>query len=309
MRVLVTGATGFFGAHVCAAFLDAGWDVLAARRKGSNLWRLESLARGSCQLHYVQLDVTNRENIQSVLTNNTVQVVINCAAYGVDYRQQNFSDCVSVNVSGAGQLIEAAADYGICKVIHVGTCFEYGVNLGLTDELTPLNPSGIYGATKAAGSIVALERAKALKVPLMIARPFAMYGPLESLNKFVPTLMNSLEEGRAVDLSPGNQKRDYLYVGDAAKALVIAVELEQFPIHEAINLCSGYPVSIRELGEMVAEICSVDSELLHWGAEPHRPDTAMEIIGNPGKAQGVLGWEATTSLKDGLRKTFQSLGH
>lgn len=296
--LLVTGASGFLGAHVAAGALARGHHVRAALRASSDPRRLDRLAPAS---HRVEMDLAALDGDLAAAMAG-VDAVIHCAAYGVDYRQSNFATALDLNVAASMRLAEAAAAAG-CRFVHVGTSYEYGTEEGTLCEDRRLAPTGIYGVTKAAASLALQDLARRTGAQIVVVRPFSMYGPLEGEHKFVPMVIKASQEGRLVELTPGEQERDYLYVGDVVDACLDFVAAETFPSCEIFNICSGQGVRLRELAGAAVQAANGDPDMLQWGAKPYRPAESMRVVGDPTKIAAAIGWRATTPLARGMELT------
>lgn len=296
--LLVTGASGFLGAHVAAGAGGRGLNVRAALRAASDRTRLDRLATG---VDIVDLDLADRAaDLDRALAG--VDAVIHCAAYGVDYRQSDFATALEINVSATMRLAQATADAGV-RFVHVGTSYEYGTEDGTLTEDRRLAPTGIYGVTKAAASLALQDLARRTGAPIAVVRPFSMYGPLEGGHKFVPMVMEASREGRAVELTPGHQERDYLYVDDVVSACLDLIAADPFPAGEIFNICSGKGVSLRDLAGAAVAAAGGDAGVLHWGAKPYRPAESMRVVGDADKITRAIGWRATTTLQQGMKQT------
>jgi len=141
------------------------------------------------------------------------------------------------------------------------------------------------------------------KSPIAVVRPFSMYGPLEGSHKFVPLVMEASRTGRPVELSPGNQERDYLYVGDVVDACLTLATSDIFPSGEIFNVCSGNSVTLRALATAAVEAAGGDISVLRWGAKPYRPAESMRVVGDASKLTSAIGWRATTLLAEGMKHT------
>lgn len=296
--VLITGASGFLGAHVAAGALAQGLNVRAGVRASSDRERLNSLAPNA-SVTVLDLDATSAELVQAL---DDVDVLINCAAYGVDYRQSDFTTALALNVGGSMRLAEAAATRG-CRMLHIGTSYEYGTEDGVLTEERRLAPTGIYGVTKAAASLALQDFARRTEGNIAVVRPFSMYGPLEGAHKFVPLVMEASLQGRSIDLTPGNQERDYLYVGDVVEACLSLVGQDDFPSGEIFNICSGKGLTLRMLAEAAVAAVGGDRAVLRWGAKPYRPAESMRVVGDSSKLAAATGWRANTSLAEGMKRT------
>jgi nucleoside-diphosphate-sugar epimerase len=303
-RLLVTGASGFLGAHVAAGALGRGHEVRAAVRASSDRARLDRLAP---DVATVDLDLGNPAvDLAPALAG--VDAVIHCAAYGVDYRQSDFATALELNVAASMRLAQAAIAAG-ARFVHIGTSYEYGTEDGTLAEGRRLAPTGIYGVTKAAASLALQDLALRTGAPIVVVRPFSMYGPLEGDHKFVPMVMTASREGRAVELTPGHQERDYLYVGDVVAACLDLAVADAFPAGEIFNLCSGAGVSLRMLAAAAVTAAGGDAGVLRWGARPYRPAESMRVVGDPAKIAAAIGWRAATSLEHGMTQTAAAVTH
>ncbi|WP_376967542.1 NAD(P)-dependent oxidoreductase (plasmid) [Azospirillum sp. A26] len=305
MRVLVTGSGGFLGAHVADRFARAGWTVLAAGRKNGGDWRL---ARLGVAAEPVRLDLTAPgEEIAAAVADARPDLIVHCAAYGVDYRFQDVAASARTNLEGTLHLVRAAAQAKAGRVIHVGSCYEYGPSDRPIGEDALPAPRSLYGITKAAATLAALGTAASRGLALAVVRPFGMYGPLENDTKFVPMILRACRDGRRTELTAGGQLRDYVYVGDVAEACLRLAEMADFPAGEIVNLGSGAPITIRALGEAAAAAVGHGGDALVWGALPYRPDEAMSIVADAAKAAARLGWQASTPLDEGMRRVLAFL--
>lgn len=297
-QVLVTGASGFLGAHVAAGAQARGLAVRAALRASSDRYRLDQLATGVATIN---LDLADpAADLAGALAG--IDVVIHCAAYGVDYRQSDFATALVLNVAASMRLAEAAAMAGV-RFVHIGTSYEYGTEDGTLTEDRRLAPTGIYGVTKAAASLALQDLARRTGAPIVVVRPFSMYGPLEGDHKFVPMVMAASRTGRTVDLTPGEQQRDYLYVGDVVTACLKLAVATPFPAGEIFNICSGRGIGLRALANAAVAAAGGDPTMLRWGAKPYRPAESMRVVGDPAKVTAAIGWHAITSLDAGMAMT------
>lgn len=291
--LLVTGACGFLGSQVVRAALAQGLNVLATDMAQASRVRLRE------GVDFQDLDICGPEDrIRSAL--GSVGAVVHCAAYGVDYRQNDLEAALRVNVLASVRLQAAAAG---ARFVHVGTAYEYGPAEGVQAENFCPAPRGIYGVSKLAGSMAVLDRAAANGGQAAVVRPFGMYGPWEGEHKLVPLVMRSMLKGDVVELTPGEQIRDYVYVGDVATACVRAVMASVFPSGCIINLGSGSETTLRALVEAAAQAVDGDLSLLRWGAKPYRPDEIMRTQGTCARARDLLGWVPETSLASGMAIT------
>jgi len=126
------------------------------------------------------MDLLDAASVQRMILTYHPDSVISCAAYGVDHREQDAGLATAVNIKGAYALLETCASHSVERYVHIGSCFEYGDKDYTISEEDSLEPTTIYGATKAAGSILVRQRAKELAINSVVLRPFGMWGPFEA---------------------------------------------------------------------------------------------------------------------------------
>ena len=302
-KVLVTGAGGFLGSEIVSNFASAGWSVTASTRSTRRPWRLASPAVTARGLNIINLDVIDTvATLAEAIRGVHPDVLINCVGYGIDYRQRDLETAVAVNVLGAAKLVDAAIQAGVGRFIHVGTCAEYGSHAGECDEDAVLKPQGLYGTSKAAGTLLALDRA-GRDIEIAVVRPFPLYGPTEPVHKFVPMIIKACVEGATIDLSPGDQLRDYCFVRDAAQCFRMLAECERFPRGQIFNLGSGSRITLKALGTAVANACGGDGSNLNWGGVGYRQDENMVLVPSIDRIVAATGWQAGTPLERGLEIT------
>lgn len=287
-RILVTGASGFLGSHVVARARAQGLDPVA----GSRL----SLASGS-----VHLDVCDQQSIVAAFHTVSPSVVIHCAAYGVNYADQDQNTALAVNIHGALGVLSAAAQFGVRRFVHVGSAAEYGSHLSPINEDAPLKPTAIYGSTKAAQTILMRERARALSVPLLVVRPFGIWGPGEGMHHLVPQVIEACISRSPLKLTSCEVIRDYTYVEDMADD-ILQLALTELDVSDAIlNLGTGKGVVLRDFVLAVAR--TLDGiDLMRFGALPYRPTEMQSLMADMTRAHDLLGARTRTSIGEGVRR-------
>lgn len=256
--IMLTGATGFVGRQVLRALADRGARVRPVVRKGKE----ERLA-GAAGLERVVVtpDLFAESAGWWSAACAGVDTVIHAAWYSEPgkYLQSVANvDCLS----GTLHLAKGAADAGVRRWVGVGTCFEYDVGAGVLSVDTPLMPLTPYAWAKAA-SFVALSRwLPEHGVEFAWCRLFYLYGEGEDARRLVPYLRQRLSSGEPAELTHGNQIRDFLDVRDAG---VMIAEAALGAVQGPVNVCSGRPVTVRQLAETIADEYG-RRDLLRFGA-------------------------------------------
>jgi GDP-4-dehydro-6-deoxy-D-mannose reductase len=179
------------------------------------------------------------------------------------------------------------------------------------DETASLEATKLYGATKAAGALMALASGAALGLPSVNLRLFNVYGPGEAPHRLLPALRESLLRGEVVPLSEGLQVRDFVHVDDACTALLVALSSV---IKGALptghyNVCTGEGTSVRTFALGVAKAMNADPSLLRFGALPLRPDDQPRVVGDPSAIRSHTGWRPRLTVNQGIAETLSDLSH
>jgi nucleoside-diphosphate-sugar epimerase len=295
MRVLLTGATGFVGAHVVRVLVRDDCEVHALVRPTSNLFRIADI---QSRLHLIQGDVRDLEALRPLLRSIAPEMCIHlgwCAKPGEYLYSRENIDLLGGTIRFATML----ADIGCRRFVGIGTCFEYDTAAGYLSERTPLDPAFLYSAAKA-GAFMILDKLALKDMSVAWARLFYVYGPFENEQRLVPSVVRALLVGEEARCTAGEQVRDYLHVEDAASA-VCAVACSS--LVGAINVGSGSPVRIADL---VTTICDIVGrpDLVKLGALPTSKGDPRFVCANNQRLREEMAWRPRFGLRDGLRSTI-----
>jgi len=297
MRCLVTGATGFVGAHLARLLVERGADVAILSRATSDTWRIsDTLSR----IRVIPGDLANIKNAGSQISDFRPDVVFHLGWYGVASRFRDDPKQITQNVSGSLELLQLAAAAGSKRWIGLGSQAEYGPHEGLLTEGVPTRPVTTYGVAKLCVSLLSERLCAAYDIEFCWLRLLAVYGPMDDPTHFIPQLILKLLATERPALSSGDQRWDYLYVDDAAQALWRAAN--QPRCTGAFILGSGQAHNVRRIAEKVREL--VDPALpLGFGEVPYRSDQPMHLQADISAFQAVTGWTPGTPLDNGLKST------
>ncbi len=270
MRVFVTGATGFIGSHFVNAVLEHGHEVVAIRRKNA-----VSRVDPAGTVDWIE------KGLGEVVAQDLVKidVVVHLAAAGVDQSNSHARECFEVNVVQTEQLLSAAAEAGVSRVIFCGSCFEYGRAATAYERIpadAPLFPNAPYHATKAAASQLAMGWAFQHSIPLAILRPFHVYGAGEAPNRFWPSLREAATHGKDFPMTDGGQVRDFTPVRTVASRFLDAC-MEPLQGVRIQNVGSGEASTLRDFAEREWNASGASGRLLP-GAVPQRRNEVMRYV-------------------------------
>lgn len=298
-RVLVTGASGFLGSHLTRRLVHLGASVHVWTGSSANLWRLADVRE---RVTPAVVDVRDRAQVQAACARSQPEVVYHLAAYGVHAEQQDLQLMVGTNVTGTVHLLDALRQTPCRTVISTGTWAEYGNKSHPIAENEPLEPVGLYGATKAASTLLAMAFSEQTHLPVIVLRPFSVYGPGEGGAKFVPSVIRSCLQGENPRLSSGRQIRDYLYVDDVTGAYLKAAEVQSSrPL--VLNVASGVPLRLDDFARAIVR--HFPGRTAEFGAIPDRHQEIWTVQADISRATEALHWRPQYSLEDGIRMTIE----
>jgi nucleoside-diphosphate-sugar epimerase len=263
--MLITGGTGFLGKQIVRAAHERGVPMRVVTRK------LEREAG----VEYVQTqDVFSESADWWKKALEGVDTVIHAAWYaepGKCLTSPRNLDCLQ----GTLVLAKACAESNIRRFVGVGTCFEYDLQGGLLDITTPLRPETLYAASKASTFLTLHAYFPAVGVSFAWVRPFYLFGEGEDARRLFPYLHQRLAAGEPAELTRGNQIRDYLDVTEAGRMIY---EVAASSTTGPTNICSGVPVTVRQMAENIADQYGRRT-LLRFGARPDNLTDPACVVG------------------------------
>jgi nucleoside-diphosphate-sugar epimerase len=295
MKVFVTGASGFIGAHVTRALLAGGHSVTALVVPGDSLWRLEEVTG---KISVITGRVADKALLRRTLRDVRPAACIHLAWFAEPGRYLSApGNIVSLteSLSLLGELIQAGCD----QVIMAGTCAEYDTEKGFLRENTPARPTTLYGATKLANCLIGQQLAAAGQINFAWGRIFYPYGPQEDARRLVPAAICSLQQGQPFPATLGEQVRDYIFIEDVAAAFCVMLEKRASGV---FNISSGAPVTIRHLLETIALLMGRGDQI-QFGALTYRDWEPPFICGDNTHLK-QLGWRPEYTLSVGLLQTI-----
>lgn len=298
-RVLITGAAGFIGANLVRKLLLNGAEIHALVRESTNLWRITEIVP-KLTLHPV--DLTDSEKLKRTVNRVRPEIIFHLAAQGVSPLQQNYREILRTNVLGTFNLLEATAPLDYQLFVHIGGSSEYGTKNEAMKESDLPEPVTFYGATKAAATILSLQFARGYCRPVVMLRPFSVYGYWESPTRLIPTVIKAVLNKQELALTAPGYKRDFIFAEDVIEACLLTLQAKRIA-GEVINIGSGQQWSNEEVVEMVQTLCG-RRITVRVGAYPARPSDKACWVADIGKARKLLGWEPRHSIRSGLEKTI-----
>jgi dTDP-glucose 4,6-dehydratase len=305
-RVLVTGAAGFIGSHLCERLAAGGTRVRAFVRYNSRNdygW-LEDLV-GHEHVEVFRGDLVNPEAVARAFEG--VDTVFHLGALiPIPYSYLHPREFVEVNVVGTLNVLEAARRARLRRLVHVSTSEVYGTPLSVPiDEEHRIHAQSPYAASKAGADQLALSFRDSFELPVVVARPFNTYGPRQSARAVVPTIVTQALSGGSVELGTLETTRDFVFVDDTVAGLIACAESDGVE-GEVINLGTGAETSIGRLAELIFELLEIEPDIRFDPGRVRPADSEVERLrADAGKAARLLGWRADVELAAGLARTIE----
>jgi NAD dependent epimerase/dehydratase len=306
----VTGAGGFIGSHLTEALARMGAGVRAFVRynsRGNQGW-LESAEPDVVEaIEVFRGDLGNPEAVAGAVRGCDVILHLG-ALIPIPYSYRHPREFVTANIVGTLNVLEAARQAEVTRIVHVSTSEVYGTAQSVPiDEEHRLHPQSPYAATKVAADQLALSFHRSFATPVAIARPFNTYGPRQSARAVIPTIVTQALAREVIDLGATAPTRDFVYVDDTVRGVIRCAEADGME-GEVVNLGSGVEVSIGALAERVFRVLGRELPVTLDVARLRPPDSEVErLLADTRKAVRLLGWNASVSLDEGLRRTVDWL--
>jgi UDP-glucose 4-epimerase len=311
-RVLITGGAGFIGSELVRQMITQGAKkvVVVDNLVNGRRDNLDDLPTDQFEL--VVADIRDSDRMAGLMSD--IDYVFHLACLGVRHSIHSPHENHEVNATATLQLLSAAKAAGVSRFIYVSSSEVYGTArwVPMTEE-HPTFPMTVYGASKLAGECYARAFYKTYGYPTTVVRPFNSYGPRchhegdsgEVIPKF---LLRSMAGKPMMIFGDGTQTRDFTYVSDTAKAIMMA-GFTDATIGKTINLGSGFEIAINDLAKEIASLVERPDANVIYG-EP-RPGDVLRLYAETTNAHKLIGFKPQVSLKEGLvklRDWYLSLG-
>ena len=307
-KILVTGADGFIGSHLVEDLVDRGYSVKAFVLYNSfNFWGwLDSLPKEKlAKVEIFSGDVRDPNGVRTAMKD--CQVVFHLAALiSIPYSYHSPDSYVDTNVKGTLNIIQAARDLEVERVLVTSTSEIYGTARYVPiDELHPKQPQSPYSASKIGADCMADSFYRSFDLPITIVRPFNTYGPRQSARAIIPTiitqLLNGFTEIKLGDLTP---TRDLLYVEDTVNGFIEIAKSDSLIGHEC-NIATNSEISMQTMADTLIQLINPNAVIVQ-DQERLRPEKSevFRLFGDNTKLVEHTNWKVENTLEEGLQKTI-----
>jgi NAD dependent epimerase/dehydratase len=309
MRILVTGADGFIGSHLTEALVRAGYDVRAFVFYNSfNSWGWLDHCDGDVKGKFDVFagDIRDPNGVRTAMKN--CDAVLHLAALiAIPYSYHSPDTYVDTNIKGTLNIVQAARDLGVSRVVHTSTSEVYGTAqfVPITED-HPLQGQSPYSASKIGADQIAMSFHTSFDIPVTILRPFNTYGPRQSARAVIPTIITQIAAGnKQVKLGALSPTRDFNYVSDTVAGFVAALKSEKI-IGKVINVGSNFEISIGDTAYAIAKVMGAEIEIIsdEQRLRPEKSEVERLWASNE-KAGELLGWHPKYGGLEGFHRGLE----
>lgn len=290
--ILLTGATGFLGQHLTRRLVDLGARVTVALGEEDGSAQTGALpAVIDCR----DGDVRNYSQMRRLVEAAAPEILFHLAAVGVNDPFIDAETALRVNLHGTLNTLRAALLTGVQRVVVAGTSYEYGPS-------GELDPGNVYAASKVAAWAFCRMYYRAHGAPVVVARPFNVYGRGQNPRALIPSALQAARSGHDFPMTPGEQRRDFIHVDDVIAGFLVLAGAPGIEGH-SLDLGTGQATPVREVVERLFALCESTGRP-QIGALPYRPGVVWELTADARRTQELTGWTAQIGLEEGLERTI-----
>tara|TARA_A100001035_G_scaffold174198_1_gene138361 strand:+ start:263 stop:1183 length:921 start_codon:yes stop_codon:yes gene_type:complete len=295
-KILILGGSGFIGSHLLRKLKDVGFKCYSiSLKKNKNNFT-------NNQISYYSADLADISSLEKCIGDIKFDYLINLAGY-IDH--SNFfnggMDVINSHYGSLLNILKTIDLKNIKKIIQIGSSDEYGNLPSPQNEAMREEPISPYAFGKLASTNLLQMLFKTENIPIVILRLFLVYGEGQSLNRFLPQIINGCLQNKKFSTTDGKQIKDFCYVSDIVEGILMAIKSDRVN-GQIINLASGQPVSIRSIIEKVIDIIGYGNP--QFGRIKYRPNENLSLYADISKAKKLMSWQPKIDLDYGLKKTI-----
>ncbi|WP_252235288.1 NAD-dependent 4,6-dehydratase LegB [Clostridium sp. ZS1] len=307
-KVLVTGADGFIGSHLCEILLENGYDVRAfAYYNSFNSWGwLDSLDKNKkSKIDIFSGDIRDPNGVREAMKG--IDEVFHLAALiAIPFSYHSPDSYVDTNIKGTLNVLQASRELNTKRILITSTSEVYGTAKYVPiDENHPFQGQSPYSATKIGADRIAESFYRSFDLPLTIVRPFNTYGPRQSARAVIPTIITQLLCGeKQIKLGSLTPTRDFNYVKDTANGF-LEISKSEKTIGEEINIATSKEISIKDIASEIIRQINKDATII-CDEERLRPEKSEvnRLLGSNEKIKRLTNWESKFTFAEGIKETI-----
>jgi dTDP-glucose 4,6-dehydratase len=305
-RVLVTGAGGFIPSHLTERLVELGARTRAlVHYNALNSWGWLDASPLKSDIEVYSGDIADRDSVRHAMTG--VDVCFHLAALiAIPYSYQAPESYVRTNIQGTLNVLQAARELGLERVVHTSTSEVYGTARYVPiDEAHPLQGQSPYSATKIGADKLVEAFFCSFQVPVVTVRPFNTFGPRQSARAVIPTIITQCLAGDTIRLGNLSPTRDLNYVANTVEGFLRSAACDA-AIGQTLNLGSGREISVGDLAQLIVKLTGGTAQVVceEKRLRPEKSEVERLLACNK-KAKALLDWEPAVALEEGLSRTIE----
>jgi NAD dependent epimerase/dehydratase len=305
-KILITGADGFIGSHLTEALTRQGYNIRAFVLYNSFSswgWLDQCGEDVKGKFEVFAGDIRDPHGVKKAMKN--CDAVLHLAALiAIPYSYHSPDTYVDTNIKGTLNVLQAARELGVQRVIHTSTSEVYGTAhfVPITED-HPLQGQSPYSASKIGADQLAYSFFASFGLPVVIARPFNTYGPRQSARAVIPTIITQIASGqRQIKLGAVSPTRDFSYVQDTVAAFIAALDSDK-GLGEVVNFGSNFEISISDTARLIAETMNTEIEIITDEIRLRPENSEVERLwADNTKVKRLFGWQPTYNDYEGLKR-------
>ncbi len=311
-KILVTGADGFIGSHLVEMLVGKGLNVRAFifyNSFNSCGWLDKTEPEIKKEIEIFPGDIRDPYGVKEAMKG--CNIVFHLASLvAIPYSYHSPVSYIDTNIKGTLNVIHAARELNVEKIIHTSTSEVYGSAqfVPITED-HPLQGQSPYSASKIGADQIAMSYYTSFGTPVSIIRLFNTYGPRQSLRAVIPTIITQIANKTKIQLGALHPIRDFNYISDAVNGFVAVAESD-LTVGDVVNIGSGFEISIGDIAKLISSAMKVEIEIKtdNQRIRPSKSEV-VRLCADYGKAKKLLGWEPEYGnlfgLQQGLQKTIE----
>ena len=304
--VVVTGASGFIGRWIARLLTSTGARLYLVARDAERMRRVseEYGFRGEI----IKSDLTQEGAFRELWNELRPGITFNLAAHGVALGERDAELARALNDRLVGEIAEVVAEtpndgWRGARLIHAGSALEYGPVEGEVSETLEPQPTTLYGRTKLAGTNRLLEARLTTELRAVVARIFTAYGPGEQEGRLLPSLRVVGKSSETIDLTAGEQMRDFTHVSDVAEGMIRLGQVTG-DLEGVVNVATGELCSVRRFIETASDLIGIPRQALNFGKLPYRAEEMWHGPVDVRRLQRLTGWRPNQGIHEGIGSTL-----
>jgi len=305
-KILITGATGFIGSHLCEFFTEKGFKVIAFDRYNPE-YNLGCLSNSKYKkdIEFIFGDIRDYDSVHKV-AKRSKNILHLAALIGIPYSYFSPLAYYKTNVEGTLNILEASKNLSMDQVILTSTSEVYGTAQYVPiDEKHPLKSQSPYAASKIAADQLGISYYNSFKTPIKILRPFNTFGPRQSSRAIIPTIILQALNNKEIKLGNLKPTRDFTYVKDTVKAYLEVLKCKKF-FGRIVNVGSGKEISIKKIVLDIKNILNSNSKIIEDKKRIRDKNSEVERLKcNNSIIRKNTNWKVSKNFEDGLKETIE----